>query len=76
MVSVTKLGGQQRRIIRLIGRDGLTWTQIQKATGLETSQLSRVLRHLVGAKVLTHTWDRKGRAVYKLPERKADVSKN
>jgi DNA-binding IclR family transcriptional regulator len=75
MVIVTKLGKKQRLIIALIRHDGaLAWSQIQKKTGLEASQLNRALKALVEAKALVHCWDGKGRAVYRLPEKSADVS--
>jgi hypothetical protein len=75
MVSVTKLGGQQRRIIGLIGHRGaLTWRQLLLLGKLDECDLRKLLRTLVAAGVLVHEWNKDGRAVYRLPERKADVS--
>lgn len=75
MVSVTKLGDRQRSIRWLIGRYGaLTWTELMAKTGLKQKHLSSSLKALVAAEALVHCWDKEGRAVYRLPERKADVS--
>jgi DNA-binding MarR family transcriptional regulator len=69
MANVTKLGAKQRSIILVIGRKGaLTYLQLLRETKLDASQLSRLLRGLVDAKVLVHCWNKKGQAVYRLPE--------
>ncbi len=75
MVSVTRLGGTQKRIISLIGHNGaLTWRQLLLMGKLDECDLRKLLRTLVAAGAIVHEWDKKGRAVYRLPERKADVS--
>jgi DNA-binding HxlR family transcriptional regulator len=72
---VTKLGGHQKRIRWLIGHEGaLTWRQLLEKTELDERLLSQSLRALVAAGVLEHKWNRRGVAVYRLPERKDDVS--
>jgi ribosomal protein S25 len=71
----TKLGGHQKRIRWLIGQYGaMTWRELLEKTKLEASLLSNALRALVAAGVLEHKWNRRGVAVYRLPERKEDVS--
>ncbi len=71
MASVTKLGRNEKEIIKLIGCfEDLNFTELVELSSLKLNQVRKAVRPLVADGVLLYEYNEEGRAVYRLPRRK------